>query len=100
MKRKRDVLQLFMIAGIHRQLQALTNEVEEDFQRVFTIDHEDPLTSGDSDESDFLEVLGHGLCAMSLALSNTSRGGPGAYYRIPKSKDFFAVSLRWPDCWF
>ena len=76
----------------------MSEEAEEELEMAFNSRNEDSLASGDSD---FLEVLGQGLCAMSLAFCGPgSRGGQGAYDEIPKSKDFFSVSLRWPDCWF
>lgn len=101
MKRKHDVQALVVIAGSQLQqlgvILAEDEEVEKDIQGLDWMEAE--LTS--AGDSEIFEVLGIGLLGLAKSMSRDgSRGGVGAYDAIPKSKDFFNVSLQWPDRWF
>src|SRR5882724_2287714 len=102
MKPKRDVRALILMAG--GQMQQLCVTAAEDEQcykdlKCHKLSKKCDLEA--SEEGADFEMMGIGLLGLAKSLSgHGSRGGNGAYDMIPKSQDFFAVSMQWPDRWF
>ena len=98
MKQKRDFQEFLITTGCHFQLLRVTEEVEGTNEDIEGQDWVDNDLTGDTE---ILEAIGGSLLAWAHSLSGDgSRGGLGAYSDIPKSKEFFAMSLCWPDWWF
>ena len=102
MKWKRDLQNVLLMAGT--RMHQLGEIIKEDEQFHEELNHWKTRTIpnlGGSEEGANLETLGIGLVALAKSLScQGSRGGNGAYDVIPKSQDFFTVSMQWPDRWF
>lgn len=65
------------------------------FDQLMPFDH---VQESDDSDAEFFLNLRNFLLLMSQPL--TGAGSRGAYFAFPKSKDFFEVSLQWPDLWF
>jgi len=101
MKHKQDVQALILMAWAQMQQLGITAEDGQFYKdlKCHKLSKKSDLEA--SEEGADFEMMGIGLLGLAKSLSgHGSRGGNGAYDVIPKSQDFFAVSMQWPDRWF
>jgi hypothetical protein len=97
--KKYEIQEILAMTGAVLTLHGMMEMEDAEWEKDMGLDVEDDYRDELDDEDDgFMTFMGNALMQMANAMGGD--GSQGAYNQIPKSQDYFQLSLSWPDRWF